>query len=235
MCVCMCSCGRGWFQEDSPAPPQKSESACTLVLNCIINIDRCLFWNVTQCLNLPGRHWASWFFLVNGVFFRLLGSWCCTFTDRQMLHVVEMNRGWCIFRSSWPLCSWSCSYQTWNIILFCVIQVQCDWPLCVFSPFSLLMLPFLCVCFPQYQAVLPASLLCADSRDHDHLRWEGAQSNYLFSLKRTGGALCCHLGCRLSAGWFLTVWLPGPPEVCLLEGSKKRVNLSILTQPIEHE
>lgn len=74
-----------------------------------------------------------------------------------------------------------------------------------FSPFNALLSVCLCLCFSQHQAVLSASLLCADSRDHHNLRWEGPRYNYLLSVKRTGGPLSYHLGYWLSTGWFFTL------------------------------
>lgn len=53
----------------------------------------------------------------------------------------------------------------------------------------------------QYQAVLPASLLHADSRDNHNLRWEGPRCHYFLSAARAVAAANTHL---LSTGCFFS-------------------------------
>lgn len=59
------------------------------------------------------------------------------------------------------------------------------------------------VSLSQYQAILPASLLHADSRDHHNLRWEGRRCHYLPFFMWTGGPFPHYLCYSLSAGSFL--------------------------------
>lgn len=56
LCVFVFSCGRGWFQEDSPAPPQKSESHSPhrLMSNFVTDFQ---LWIVSLLWN--GTHWPS--------------------------------------------------------------------------------------------------------------------------------------------------------------------------------
>lgn len=103
----------------------------------------------------------------------------------------------------------------------------CDLLWCA-RPHCLLMFtlpPRLCV--SQHQAVLSASLLCADGRDHHNLRWEAPPYNYVLSV--TGQAVLCAATCSLQDGvlYFFTVSGPRGPQRTLTSVSLVKRSVSV--------
>lgn len=102
----------------------------------------------------------------------------------------------------------------------------CAWPhrLMMFTPL-LSVRPRLCV--SQHQAVLSASLLRADSRDHHNLRWEAPPYNYVLSV--TGQAVLCAATCSLQGGvlYFFTVSGLRSPQCTLTSVSLVKRSVSV--------
>lgn len=105
-------------------------------------------------------------------------------------------------------------------------SLWCAWPHCLlmFTPL-LSVRPHLCV--SQHQAVLSASLLRADSRDHHNLRWEAPPYNYVLSV--TGQAVLCAATCSLQGGvlYFFTVSGLRGPQCTLTSVSLVKRSVSV--------